>query len=201
LFTAFMIILGTGTGIFILQRIGAKMLNTAGLFVSAGIFALFGGLMLLAPQQHWMLFILLCMLFFFLGWPNVATFVLPVIAYPQNVRATFHGISAAAAKAGAVVGAVLFPIIDHYCGKTTVMVAQAGVCAAGALLSHLCLEKEYPSEQGQGSDTDFGAAPIVLGAEGPDLSCQEMAELEMQDMRVQAAPSASSYQTRLIGGA
>jgi PHS family inorganic phosphate transporter-like MFS transporter len=45
-------------------------------------------------------------LMFALNWGcNVATFVLPAVAFPPGVRATFHGLSAASGKLGAVVGA------------------------------------------------------------------------------------------------
>ena len=66
--------------------------------------------------------------------PNTTTFVLPSEVFPTEVRATCHGISAAAGKIGAVVGgAALRPVLDSH-GLGTVMV----VCGAVALLGFAC---------------------------------------------------------------
>lgn len=60
----------------------------------------------MAPGATTLLFVELGALMFALNWGcNVATFVLPAVAFPPGVRATFHGLSAASGKLGAVVGA------------------------------------------------------------------------------------------------
>ncbi|KAK9840974.1 hypothetical protein WJX81_003444 [Elliptochloris bilobata] len=50
--------------------------------------------------------VLIVVLFFFCNWgPNATTFILPAEVFPTKFRATCHGISAAAGKIGAVIGA------------------------------------------------------------------------------------------------
>ncbi|CAE8604845.1 unnamed protein product [Polarella glacialis] len=88
-----------------------------------------------------LLFALLCTLnlCLYCG-PNIASFVLPILAFPADVRSTFHGISAAAAKLGAMAGTLLFPELDRRCGIPSVMLAQALLGMLAALLSHCYLE-------------------------------------------------------------
>ncbi|CAE7461065.1 PHT1-13 [Symbiodinium pilosum] len=131
-----------------LPRVGARTLNVLGLALMSLCFAVFAALSAAAPDAHKVLFAVLCALYFGLNFgPSVATFVLPVELAPAELRGTFHGLSAAAGKTGALVGALLFPVVDEAFGVPTVMVAQAIVCASGALLSHICLgESSSPSE-------------------------------------------------------
>lgn len=56
----------------------------------------------------------------------------------RRSRGTLHGISAAAGKLGALLGAGIFPIISDQ-GVQYVMLLQAVVCLLGALLSYICL--------------------------------------------------------------
>ena len=76
--------------------------------------------------------------------PNVATFVLPIECFPPNLRGSFHGMSAAAAKVGAVVGAFLFPAVSRAAGMAAVMWLQAGVSVAGAVLVAFTLPLVLP---------------------------------------------------------
>jgi len=170
LFIGLVSTLGTAAGICALPIIGAKALNTAGLLLGGVIFTGFCRLMALAPQQHWTLFILLCVLIFVLAWgPNVATFVLPVVAYPREVRATFHGLSAAAAKIGAMSGAMLFPVMNTYFGVPAIMAVQAAVCTVAGLLSHFCLDNEFPVEKDYEAVGGSSFENVVSGAEDPEL--------------------------------
>lgn len=73
----------------------------------------------------------------------MATFVAPVDAFPAALRGTFHGLSAASGKAGAVLGAFLFPLVVRasgaQAGTATVIFLQVAVNAAGAALAWRCL--------------------------------------------------------------
>ncbi|XVE81833.1 hypothetical protein DITRI_Ditri15bG0097700 [Diplodiscus trichospermus] len=68
------------------------------------------------PYHHWTLkpnrigfVIMYSLTFFFANFgPNATTFVLPAEIFPARLRSTCHGISAAAGKAGAIVGAFGF---------------------------------------------------------------------------------------------
>uniref|UniRef100_A0A0D3ATS5 Major facilitator superfamily (MFS) profile domain-containing protein n=2 Tax=Brassica oleracea var. oleracea TaxID=109376 RepID=A0A0D3ATS5_BRAOL len=68
------------------------------------------------PYDHWIkpdnrigFIIIFSLTFFFANFgPNVTTFVVPAEIFPARLRSTCHGISAAAGKAGAIVGAFGF---------------------------------------------------------------------------------------------
>jgi len=144
--------LGTLTGLAGLRYVSPAKLNTIGLFLASWFFALFMGVHHLFPHQTRVLFLLLCLLFFILyAGPNVATYVLPVVSFPCQVRSTFHGLSAAAAKVGAMLGALLFPVMDAKLGVPAVMITQSLVCLAGALLSYCFLPDQdaWPEEVAQ----------------------------------------------------
>ena len=88
-------------------------------------------------------FVLYCALTFALNFgPNVATFVLPVVSFPPHVRSIFHGLSAASAKLGAVVGTYIFVPISHAWGVAGVMWLQVGLCVLGAIVTILCVQKD-----------------------------------------------------------
>jgi len=67
--------------------------------------------------------------------PNTTTFVLPVEVYPTLVRATCHGISAAAGKVGAVIGVVAFSPCEKAFGIEAVLAGCGVVCLVGALFT------------------------------------------------------------------
>ena len=67
--------------------------------------------------------------------PNVSTYVLPASAFQRSERAFFHGMSAAAGKAGAVFGAFLFPPLVNYVGLAAVLWVQVLVALLGAAVS------------------------------------------------------------------
>ncbi|KAL8140016.1 hypothetical protein V2J09_006037 [Rumex salicifolius] len=68
------------------------------------------------PWEHWMkkenrigFVIMYSLTFFFANFgPNATTFVVPAEVFPARLRSTCHGISAAAGKAGAIIGAFGF---------------------------------------------------------------------------------------------
>ena len=68
------------------------------------------------PYQHWTqkdhrigFIIMYALTFFFANFgPNATTFVLPAEIFPARLRSTCHGISAAAGKAGAIIGSFGF---------------------------------------------------------------------------------------------
>jgi PHS family inorganic phosphate transporter-like MFS transporter len=74
--------------------------------------------------------------FFFANYgPNTSTFVLPSIVYSAECRSTFNGLSAAAGKLGALVGATLFaPAADSF-GDATVMLICSGIAMAAFVMT------------------------------------------------------------------
>ena len=76
----------------------------------------------------------------YISGPNVATFVLPAVAFPPEVRSTFHGLSAGSGKVGAVVGTFIYaPLADAF-GIAMVMWIQCALCLVGVGVSlSVCL--------------------------------------------------------------
>ncbi|GFZ14266.1 phosphate transporter 1;4 [Actinidia rufa] len=97
--------------VFFIDRIGRFAIQLMGFFfMTVFMFAL------AIPYNHWThkdnhigFVIMYSLTFFFANFgPNATTFVVPAEIFPARLRSTCHGISAAAGKAGAIVGAFGF---------------------------------------------------------------------------------------------
>lgn len=97
--------------VFFIDRIGRFVIQLMG-FAMMTIFMF----ALAIPYDHWThegnqigFVIMYSLAFFFANFgPNATTFVVPAEIFPARLRSTCHGISAAAGKAGAVIGAFGF---------------------------------------------------------------------------------------------
>jgi PHS family inorganic phosphate transporter-like MFS transporter len=69
--------------------------------------------------------------------PGFATFAIPGQIYPTRMRASAHGISAAAGKLGAVFGTIIFPFAMETGGLQVVMALMAGTSALAAAWTFL----------------------------------------------------------------
>lgn len=67
--------------------------------------------------------------------PNTTTFVIPIETYPTVIRASCHGVSAAAGKLGAVAGVVAFAPCEHAFGLQAVLGFCGVVCLSGSALT------------------------------------------------------------------
>lgn len=97
--------------VFFIDKIGRFAIQLMGFFfMTVFMFAL------AIPYHHWTLkdnrigfVIMYSLTFFFANFgPNATTFVVPAEIFPARLRSTCHGISAAAGKAGAMIGAFGF---------------------------------------------------------------------------------------------
>nr|BAA20522.1 phosphate transporter [Catharanthus roseus] len=97
--------------VFLIDRIGRFIIQWMGFFfMTVFMFAL------AIPYNHWThkdnrigFVIMYSLTFFFANFgPNATTFVVPAEIFPARLRSTCHGISAAAGKAGAIIGAFGF---------------------------------------------------------------------------------------------
>ncbi|KAH6809011.1 phosphate transporter 1 [Perilla frutescens var. frutescens] len=97
--------------VFFIDKIGRFAIQLMGFFfMTVFMFAL------AIPYNHWThkdnrigFVIMYSLTFFFANFgPNATTFVVPAEIFPARLRSTCHGISAAAGKAGAIVGAFGF---------------------------------------------------------------------------------------------
>jgi PHS family inorganic phosphate transporter-like MFS transporter len=94
----------------LIDRIGRFKIQLQGFFfMTVFMFAL------TIPYNHWLhhnttgFLVMYAMTFFFANFgPNSTTFIVPAELFPARVRSTCHGISAAAGKAGAIVGSFGF---------------------------------------------------------------------------------------------
>jgi len=97
-------------------------------------------------------------LFFANFGPNSTTFIVPAELFPARFRSTCHGISAAAGKAGAIIGAF---VVQNYTSDTEriqkAIIALAVVNLAGFFLSFLIPETKGRSlEEISGEDKGVG---------------------------------------------
>ncbi|KAF5451115.1 hypothetical protein F2P56_031410 [Juglans regia] len=103
-------LLGTFPGywftVFFIEKMGRFMIQLIGFFMMSA-FMLIIGVKYDYLKLHGSLFaVLYGLTFFFANFgPNSTTFVLPAELFPTRVRSTCHALSAAAGKAGAIVGA------------------------------------------------------------------------------------------------
>jgi len=85
---------------------------------------------------RWILMLAFGLTFLFSNFgPNTTTFAIPVEVYPTVIRATCHGISAAAGKVGAVIGAAAFSPMEEAFGLGTVLVCCGVVALLGAVFT------------------------------------------------------------------
>ncbi|KAL7119786.1 hypothetical protein ACP275_02G083300 [Erythranthe tilingii] len=95
--------------VLLIDRIGRFIIQIMGFFFMT-VFML----ALAIPYHHWTInkagfLIMYGLTFFFANFgPNSTTFIVPAEIFPARLRSTCHGISAAAGKAGAIVGAFGF---------------------------------------------------------------------------------------------
>ena len=134
LIALFMGIPATLLSIYVIKRIGTKLLQIIG-FIIIGLFLfLFAGLYKYCNTHGYnnALFAVYCLLLFSLNFgPNVTTYVLPAQTYPKHIRSTCNGISAAMGKLGAVTGCYLFNIQNF----VLIMVLSGFISMIGAILS------------------------------------------------------------------
>ncbi|KAF3432880.1 hypothetical protein FNV43_RR23982 [Rhamnella rubrinervis] len=104
-------LLGTFPGywftVFFIEKIGRYIIQLVGFFMMSAFMLVIGiKYEYLKEENKWMFAVLYGLTFFFANFgPNSTTFVLPAELFPTRVRSTCHALSAAAGKAGAMVGA------------------------------------------------------------------------------------------------
>lgn len=125
--------------VYALKHRGGRWLSIWGFVFIAAAFASLATALTLYPdssQATGAKFTLFCAITVALNaGPNVSTYVLPASAFRRSERGTFHGLSAAAGKLGAVVGAFAFPPLVEGVGLAGVMWMQVGVALLGAAAS------------------------------------------------------------------
>jgi len=119
------------------ERIGRKRIQLMGFVMMTIIFLAMGIWFQPLSTKIPVLFVILYGLTFFFSnfGPNATTYTIPGEVFPVDVAATCHGISAAAGKVGAVIGASLFDPMKVKYGLPVVFYACAVIAALGFLLT------------------------------------------------------------------
>jgi len=143
LFVNAFIVLGALIPVFIIDRVGRVPLQKIGFLVSfialfiLGLGAWFVGLRTTAIiLSGFALF----NVFMNLG-PGITTYLLPAEIYPTNVRATGHGVAAGAAKAGAFLGTLFLPILQHGIGIYMTVLLLSFTALLGYFITNLIPHK------------------------------------------------------------
>ena len=136
---------GYWLAVFLMDRIGRKRIQWQGFAVMTAAFALIWLLPDGATAVGVFLPLFAISYFFVEFGPNMTTFVYPSEIFPTSVRGTGDGISAAAGKTGAFLGALLVPHLLTSVGISGVMGIMAGVSAVGIFLTLVAL----PEPKGQ----------------------------------------------------
>jgi PHS family inorganic phosphate transporter-like MFS transporter len=122
-----------------MDKLGRKNIQLQGFFFMA---VLYGVLAIwLDELDSGLLITIYGLTYFFSNFgPNCTTFILPSETFPQEVRSTLNGFSAACGKAGAVVGSAAFaPIADAY--GTGAAMGSCAICAVvGFILTFFFVE-------------------------------------------------------------
>lgn len=109
-----------------LQMTGAFLMLTC--FVVLGMMSSFKGVS--DAHRSLALFVFATLRCFDTMGPGVTTFAIPGQIFPTRIRASAHGLSAAAGKVGGVVGIFIFPYLREWEGMQALMRFMALVCAA-----------------------------------------------------------------------
>ena len=136
---------GYWVAVFLMDRIGRKRIQWQGFTVMAAAFALIWLLPDGATAVGVFLPLFAISYFFTEFGPNMTTFVYPSEIFPTSVRGTGDGISAAAGKTGAFLGALMVPHLLTSVGISGVMGIMAAVAVAGVALTAVAL----PEPKGQ----------------------------------------------------
>ena len=122
--------------ILLMDRTGRRSIQMLGFAMMALMFLLIG--LIPAVTAYAAPFALLYGISYFFTefGPNTTTFIYPAEIFPLEVRTTGHGISAAAGKMGAFVGAFLFPVmLASSMGVRGAEIVAGVVCIAGLALT------------------------------------------------------------------
>lgn len=130
---------GYWVAVYLIDRVGRKKLQLLGftfMFIAyAAIVALPGIVSSIVA-----LFVVYGSTFFFINMgPNTTTFVVPVEAFPTQVRTTGHGIAAAAGKVGASLSAFLFPFGLKAIGLGGVFAGLAMMALLGLIVTAILI--------------------------------------------------------------
>ncbi|KAF8026342.1 hypothetical protein BT93_F2971 [Corymbia citriodora subsp. variegata] len=135
--------------VYFIDRMGRVKLQMMGFFCMALVYVALG----VPYYDYWNkhtnkgFMILYGLAFFFANFgPNTTTFIVPAELFPARFRSTCHGISGAAGKVGAIIGAIGFLWASHNkeedgypkaIGMMVSLIILGGVCIVGTVMTYL----------------------------------------------------------------
>ncbi|MDE3044077.1 MAG: MFS transporter [Acidobacteriota bacterium] len=136
---------GYWVAVALLDKLGRRRIQIQGfLMMTAAYFVI--ALVPGVTEKVWVFLTLFGFSYFFVEFgPNMTTFVYPSEVFPTAIRGAGDGISAAAGKFGAFLGALFVPHLLNSMGVRGVMAVMASVSIVGAILTRLAL----PEPMGQ----------------------------------------------------
>ena len=161
-----------------IDSIGRWRLQVLGFLAMAAAYVLVGVALHLDAPAGLNLFVFGLTFFFTNFGPNTTTFIIPSEIYPSAVRATCHGISAAAGKFGAIIGAAGFPACINAVGLDGVMYICAAIALGGLLVTARLLDRSLVQESAQRpkevscDDASSVSSRISIGKHTEELSNQ-----------------------------
>lgn len=163
---------GYGLSFLFIDQVGRKNIQMMGFLAMGTMFCICGRFhdwfLMTDPGgdnntttgRQWLFLFLYSLTFLFSNFgPNTTTFVIPGEIYPAHVRATAHGLSAAAGKTGAAAGAYFFPLLlgpggaahPTSQGMRTAMILCGLVAFLGAVMTYLFIPR-YGADELQDED-------------------------------------------------
>lgn len=130
LFIALSFAASAGLAIIAVKKINLYKLQTYG-FLLAGI-----SLSSLTLQEDYMIVVLFIIFNIALNiGPDVTTYLLSAISYPEEIRTRYHGFNAGIAKSGSVLGILFLPLLQSHFGINIVILTLAFLIFIATILS------------------------------------------------------------------
>ncbi|KAI0036288.1 MFS general substrate transporter [Vararia minispora EC-137] len=121
------------------EYLGRKWIQIQGFLLAALFLGIMAGMFSELSTASFIVCFALLQFFFNFG-ANSTTYLYPAEVFPTRYRATAHGASAAAGKAGAIISALAFNALTKDIGTPAVLWIFFGCCIAGAVLTLLLPE-------------------------------------------------------------
>jgi len=123
-------------------RLGRRGLQLLGFLLLGTLYIVMAAAYAKIKEMYWIFFSLYALSFFITNaGPNTTTYVLAAESFPTEIRATYHGISAACGKLGAAFGAAAMVNVLESWGLAMVFFICGVVALAGAVVTFFCVEE------------------------------------------------------------
>ncbi|CAM9942332.1 unnamed protein product, partial [Phaeothamnion confervicola] len=125
---------GYFAGFAFMDRLGPRFIQTQGFSIMAILYLLLWWIYSDTGSSSFLLLVPYACTYLFSNFgPNVTTFIIPSLTYPMENRASLNGISAAAGKAGALVGSLAFEPLSSSVGVSGIFFICGLIAATAAI--------------------------------------------------------------------